>query len=156
MKNIVGIQKNRIVLLSVVSFYLSKNIASMLITLKPSVSPVYCGEQLLEPNNMLNFCDLSPRIFLSKWWQFYFTSKPSARKHILCASINFLHSGSSSPLKTTHSSLGFLVSGQQQQIALPMQQLKVRKVGDLTYSLKTYINRYVSYLTWVLPSVLLS
>ena len=38
----------------------------MLITLKPSVSPVYCGEQLLEPNNMLNFCDLSPRIFLSR------------------------------------------------------------------------------------------
>jgi len=54
-----------------------------------------------------------------RWWRFYFTSKPSARKHILCASINFLHSGSSSPLKTTHSSLGFLVSGQQQQIALP-------------------------------------
>ena len=135
MKNIVGsIKKNRTVLLSVViSFYLSKIIASMLITLKPSFSPVDCCEQLLEPNNMLNFCDPSPRIFLSKcvsilcskkrWWRFYFTSKPSARKHILCASINFLHSGSSSPLKTTHSSLGFLVSGQQQQIALPKQQL---------------------------------
>ena len=50
----------------------------------------------------------------------YFTSKPSSRKHILCASMSFLQSGSSSPLKTTHSSRAFLVSGQQQQMGLPV------------------------------------
>ena len=57
----------------------------------------------------------------TKWCHIliYFTSKPSARRHILCASIIFWHSGSSSPLKTIHSSLGFFVSGQQQQIGFP-------------------------------------
>mmetsp|Transcript_3868 Transcript_3868/g.6606 ORF Transcript_3868/g.6606 Transcript_3868/m.6606 type:complete len:88 (-) Transcript_3868:57-320(-) len=49
----------------------------------------------------------------------YFTSKPSARKHALCASISLTQSGSSSPLNTTHSSRAFLVSGQQQHIFLP-------------------------------------
>jgi hypothetical protein len=50
----------------------------------------------------------------------HFTSKPSSRKHILCASINLIQSGSSSPLNTTHSSRAFLVSGQQQQIGFPV------------------------------------
>ena len=44
----------------------------------------------------------------------YLTSKPSSLKHILCASISLTQSGSSSPLNTTHSSLAFFVSGQQQ------------------------------------------
>lgn len=50
----------------------------------------------------------------------YFTSNPSALKHILCFSMRSIHSGCSSPLKTTHSSRGFFVSGQQQQIGLPV------------------------------------
>ena len=51
---------------------------------------------------------------------FYFTSNPSSRKHILWASIIFWQSGSSSPLNTIHSSRGFFVSGQQQQIGFPV------------------------------------
>lgn len=50
----------------------------------------------------------------------YLTSKPSSRKHCLCNSINLIHSGSLSPLNTTHSSRCFLVSGQQQHIGLPL------------------------------------
>jgi len=49
----------------------------------------------------------------------HFTVNPSDRKHSLCASISLIHSGISSPLKTTHSSRSFLVSGQQQQILFP-------------------------------------
>jgi hypothetical protein len=51
---------------------------------------------------------------------YYFTSNPSARRHSLCASISFRHSGSSSPRMTTHSSRSFFVSGQQQQMGLPV------------------------------------
>lgn len=50
----------------------------------------------------------------------YFTSNPSNLKHALWASIILMQSGSSSPLKTTHSSRGFFVSGQQQQMGLPL------------------------------------
>jgi len=50
----------------------------------------------------------------------YLTSKPSARRHTLWASISFTQSGCSSPLNTTHSSLACLVSGQQQHIFLPL------------------------------------
>lgn len=50
----------------------------------------------------------------------YLTSKPSSRKQILCKSISFWQSGSSSPLNTTHSSRAFFVSGQQQQIGFPV------------------------------------
>lgn len=50
----------------------------------------------------------------------YFTSKPSERKQALCASISLMQSGCPSPLKTTHSSRGFLVSGQQQQMGFPV------------------------------------
>lgn len=46
-----------------------------------------------------------------------YTSKPSLRKHTLCASIISAHL--SSPFVTTHSSRIFLVSGQLQQIFLP-------------------------------------
>lgn len=51
---------------------------------------------------------------------FYLTSKPSNRKQALWASISFRHSGCSSPYWTIHSSRGFLVSGQQQHIGLPL------------------------------------
>ena len=50
---------------------------------------------------------------------YYLTSNPSARRHSLCASINFIQSTCSSPLNTTHSSRAFFVSGQQQQIFFP-------------------------------------
>jgi len=50
----------------------------------------------------------------------YLTSKPSSRRHCLCNSISFWHSGSSSPFFTMHSSRGVLVSGQQQQIGFPV------------------------------------
>ena len=38
----------------------------------------------------------------------------------MCASISFMQSGWSSPLRTMHSSRGFFVSGQQQHIGLPV------------------------------------
>lgn len=41
----------------------------------------------------------------------YLTSKPSDLRQALWASISFTQSGCSSPLNTTHSSLGFFVSG---------------------------------------------
>ena len=56
---------------------------------------------------------------ISPWLFLHFTSNPSSRKHCLCKLINFIHSGSSSPLNTRHSSRCFLVSGQQQHIGLP-------------------------------------
>jgi hypothetical protein len=49
----------------------------------------------------------------------YFTLKPSSRRHSLCASINFMQSGCSSPFITIHSSRGIFVSGQQQQMGFP-------------------------------------
>lgn len=53
-------------------------------------------------------------------FDYYFTSKPSSRRQILCASMSLRQSGCSSPFMTMHSSLGFLVSGQQQHIGLPV------------------------------------
>ena len=46
-----------------------------------------------------------------------YTSKPSARKHLLWASITSAHL--SSPLSTIHSSRAFFVSGHEQHIFLP-------------------------------------
>ena len=51
---------------------------------------------------------------------FYFTMKPSPRKHILCFSIKSLHLSDSGPFVSVHSSRSFLVSGQLQQIFLPL------------------------------------
>lgn len=50
-------------------------------------------------------------------WSNYFTVNPSDLRHTLWASIRSWQN--SSPLDTMHSSLGFLVSGQLQQIFLP-------------------------------------
>mmetsp|Transcript_19601 Transcript_19601/g.29212 ORF Transcript_19601/g.29212 Transcript_19601/m.29212 type:complete len:118 (-) Transcript_19601:153-506(-) len=50
----------------------------------------------------------------------YLTSNPSPRKHSLCNSISLLQSSSSSPFAKTHASRACLVSGQQQQIFLPL------------------------------------
>ena len=50
----------------------------------------------------------------------YFTMKPSPRKHILCFSIKSLHLSDSGPFVSVHSSRSFLVSGQLQQIFLPL------------------------------------
>lgn len=50
----------------------------------------------------------------------YFTSNPSSRRQALCASISLIQSGCSSPFWTMHSSRGFLVSGQQQQMGFPV------------------------------------
>ena len=50
----------------------------------------------------------------------HFTSNPSSRRHCLCSSISFWHSESSSPLWTMHSSRAVFVSGQQQQMGLPV------------------------------------
>ena len=47
----------------------------------------------------------------------YFTSKPSARRHTLCASMTSAHAAS--PFITIHSSRTFFVSGHEQQIFLP-------------------------------------
>ena len=46
--------------------------------------------------------------------------KPSPRKHILCFSIKSLHLSDSGPFVSVHSSRSFLVSGQLQQIFLPL------------------------------------
>ena len=50
----------------------------------------------------------------------YLTVNPSPRKHSLCNSISLWQSASSSPLDKMHASRTCFVSGQQQQIFLPV------------------------------------
>ena len=50
----------------------------------------------------------------------YLTSNPSPRKHSLCNSISLLQFSSSSPFCKTQASRACFVSGQQQQIFLPL------------------------------------
>lgn len=70
------------------------------------------------PSSVLYGITLLPQERLSFF--LYFTSNPSSLRQALWASISLMQSGCSSPLKTTHSSRGFFVSGQQQQIGFPV------------------------------------
>mmetsp|Transcript_18658 Transcript_18658/g.30594 ORF Transcript_18658/g.30594 Transcript_18658/m.30594 type:complete len:135 (-) Transcript_18658:125-529(-) len=64
------------------------------------------------------FYDISVYGISSKY--LYLTSKPSPRKHSLCNSISLLQFSSSSPFCNTQASRACFVSGQQQQIFLPL------------------------------------
>ena len=95
----------------------SKTVGCFILPLRVGFAPkktIYCSSWL---HGDVNFIES-----ISKLVSFcgYFTSKPSSRKQALCASISLMQSGCSSPLKTTHSSRGFLVSGQQQQMGFPV------------------------------------